>query len=81
MKKFIAETYQRATSESPEYFKPIQKVGLGAAGLGVAIKVACLFFPATMPIGLAAIGVDLFSVGLAIFGVAKLPVNGVFSKK
>jgi len=75
------ETVQRLQQPSPDYFKPIQKVGLGAAGIGLVIKLACVFFPATMPVGLAAIGVNLLSLGLTALGISKLPVDGGYKKK
>ena len=65
------ETYQRVTADTPDYHKGLIKIGLGTAGAGVLIKIAMVFFPATLPVGLASIATDLITAGLTMAGVSK----------
>jgi hypothetical protein len=64
------ETYQRVTADTPDYHKRIIRFGLGAAGVGLLIKIGLAIFPATMPIGLASLAGDLIYIGLSAAGVS-----------
>lgn len=67
------ETYQRATSETPDYFKKTRNIGLITAGLGVVLKIALAIFPATAPVGIIALSGDLINIGLTVAGISVLP--------
>lgn len=66
-----SETYQRVVTDTPTYYKKLQKIGLAAAGFGFAIKIGLAIFPATMPIGLAAIATELITHGIMVAGISQ----------
>ena len=72
IKNFIAETAERAGSETSDYFKPIKKIGGYMAAGGIVLKIVASCIPATMPIGIASLAPDLIQIGLTLFGVSAL---------
>ena len=71
-KSVYNETVDRIKSETPPYFKGIQKIGLGVAGLGAIVKIVGIIFPPLLPVALVSFASDLIGYGLAVAGVSSL---------
>lgn len=68
----IKEAAQRVSEPTPDFHKNNRKIGWWIAGAGTALKVAGLFFPATMPAALISWAPELITLGLSIAGVSTL---------
>ena len=85
------ETAERWNGETSGYFKPFQKIGGLMAVSGVALKIAGVIFPGTMPVALISLAPEIISIGITIYTGARLtkkqpgdkaePVNKSFFKK
>lgn len=72
IKSVYQETADRLKSETPPYFKGIQKIGLGVAGVSGIIKLIGILFPPLLPVALVSFAGDLIGYGLAVAGVSSL---------
>jgi len=71
MANILKETINRASSETTDYHKKVRNFGLGLFALGLIAKTALAIFPATMPIGIAALAGDFITIGLTAAGIAQ----------
>jgi hypothetical protein len=68
----VKEATQRVAEPTPDFHKNNRNMGWWIAGAGAVIKVAGLFFPATMPAALISWAPELITLGLSIAGVSSL---------